>query len=85
MDVPHHAAVSETVEAARLWSPARSGGGFLNAALRRVSESESPARALSPLALWPDWLAGRELAPRVADPRCWRGACAPGRVSLVVV
>lgn len=59
MDVPHHAAVSETVEAARLWPPARSGGGFLNAALRRVSESESPAEAMSPLALWPDWLAGQ--------------------------
>ena len=59
MDVPPHAAVSETVEAARLWSPARSGGGFVNAALRRVSESESPARSLSPLALWPDWLASR--------------------------
>ncbi|MFN3609497.1 MAG: transcription antitermination factor NusB [Hyphomonas sp.] len=59
MDVPPHAAVSETVEAARLWSPARSGGGFVNAALRRVSESESPAHTLSPLVLWPDWLAGR--------------------------
>lgn len=59
MDVPHHAAVSETVEAARLWSPARSGGGFLNAALRRVTESESPAHTISPLVLWPDWLAGR--------------------------
>ena len=59
MDVPHHAAVSETVEAARLWSPARSGGGFLNAALRRVTESESPAATISPLVLWPDWLAGR--------------------------
>ena len=59
MDVPPHAAVSETVEAARLWSPARSGGGFLNAALRRVSETASPATSISPLALWPDWLAGR--------------------------
>lgn len=59
MDVAPHAAVSETVEAARLWSPARSGGGFLNAALRRVSESDSPEHRLSPLALWPDWLAGQ--------------------------
>lgn len=57
MDVAPHAAVSETVEAARLWPPARSGGGFLNAALRRVSEADSPATTLSPLALWPDWLA----------------------------
>lgn len=57
MDVPPHAAVSETVEAARVWPPARSGGSFLNAALRRVSETPSPAGRMSPLALWPDWLA----------------------------
>ncbi|MBY9066104.1 rRNA methyltransferase [Hyphomonas sp. WL0036] len=57
MDVPPHAAVSETVEAARMWAPARSGGSFLNAALRRVSERPSPAETLSPLALWPEWLA----------------------------
>lgn len=57
MDVPPHAAVSETVEAARLWPPARSGGSFLNAALRRVSETPSPAGRMSALALWPDWLA----------------------------
>lgn len=56
MDVPPHAAVSETVEAARQWGPARSGGSFLNAALRRVSEHDSPAATMSPLALWPDWL-----------------------------
>lgn len=73
MDVPPHAAVSETVEAARLWPPARSGGSFLNAALRRVSENPSPAKTLSPLALWPDWLAttletayGRDRAERLA-------------------
>ncbi|MFN4024582.1 MAG: RsmB/NOP family class I SAM-dependent RNA methyltransferase [Hyphomonas sp.] len=73
MDVPAHAAVSETVEAARQWPPARSGGSFLNAALRRVSETPSPALTMSPLALWPDWLAarlgsayGREAAERLA-------------------
>lgn len=73
MDVPAHAAVSETVEATRLWHPARSGGSFLNAALRRVSETASPAASLSALALWPDWLAarlgsayGREAAERLA-------------------
>ena len=59
MDVPPHAAVSETVEAARKWGPARSGGSFLNAALRRVSETPSPEETMSPLALWPDWLADK--------------------------
>lgn len=56
MDVAPHAAVSETVDAARLWSGARSGGSFLNAALRRVSETPSPATTLPPEDIWPDWL-----------------------------
>lgn len=62
MDVPAHAAVSETVEAARLWHPARSGGSFLNAVLRRASETHPREAALSPLTLWPDWLAQRMTA-----------------------
>lgn len=62
MDVPAHAAVSETVEAARLWHPARSGGSFLNAVLRRASETHPREAGLSPLALWPDWLAQRMTA-----------------------
>lgn len=56
MDVAPHAAVSETVDAARLWPGARSGGSFLNAALRRVSETPSPAASLAPEDIWPDWL-----------------------------
>jgi len=36
------------------------------------------------LDLRPDWLAGRELASRVADPRCWRDNCIPGKASLAV-
>ncbi|MFN7056448.1 RsmB/NOP family class I SAM-dependent RNA methyltransferase [Hyphomonas sp.] len=59
MDVAPHAAVSETVEAARLWHPARSGGSFLNAVLRRVSETASPAGRMDTAAIWPDWLAAR--------------------------
>ncbi|MFN3313506.1 MAG: RsmB/NOP family class I SAM-dependent RNA methyltransferase [Hyphomonas sp.] len=62
MDVPAHAAVSETVEAARLWHPARSGGSFLNAVLRRASETHPSEAAFSPLALWPDWLSQRMTA-----------------------
>lgn len=56
MDVAPHAAVSETVDAARLWSGARSGGSFLNAALRRVSETPSPGAYMPPEDIWPDWL-----------------------------
>ncbi|MFN7180819.1 RsmB/NOP family class I SAM-dependent RNA methyltransferase [Hyphomonas sp.] len=56
MEVAPHAAVSETVDAARLWPGARSGGSFLNAALRRVSETSSPAASLNPEDIWPDWL-----------------------------
>jgi 16S rRNA (cytosine967-C5)-methyltransferase len=57
MGTPAHAAVSQTVEAARAWPDARAGGAFINAVLRRVAEKragvfEGPARAL-----WPDWLA----------------------------
>jgi 16S rRNA (cytosine967-C5)-methyltransferase len=59
MDVAPHAAVSETVEAARLWKPARSGGSFLNAVLRRISETAWPAGQMDPAAIWPDWLTAR--------------------------
>jgi 16S rRNA (cytosine967-C5)-methyltransferase len=57
MDVAPHAAVNATVDAARLSRGSRSGGSFLNAALRRVSETASPATTHAPEALWPDWLA----------------------------
>lgn len=56
MDVAPHAAVSETVEAARLWPGARPGGSFLNAALRRASETPSPNGSMPPEDIWPDWL-----------------------------
>lgn len=59
LDTPAHAAVSETVEAARLWPAARSGGSFLNAVLRRISENPQEWQKMSPLALWPDWLSRR--------------------------
>lgn len=57
MDVPEHAAVSETVEAARLWPEARSGGGFVNAVLRRAAAERPDLDALPVTAIWPAWLA----------------------------
>lgn len=57
MDVPEHAAVSETVEAAKDWQDARSGGAFLNAVLRRAAAERPDLDALPLTAIWPDWLA----------------------------
>ena len=57
MDVPEHAAVSETVEAAKDWPDARSGGAFLNAVLRRAAADRPDLDALPLTAIWPDWLA----------------------------
>lgn len=57
MDVPEHAAVSATVEAAKDWPDARSGGAFLNAVLRRAAAERPDLDALPLTAIWPDWLA----------------------------
>ncbi len=59
LEVPGHAAVSATVEAARRWPEASRGGGFLNAVLRRAErEGEAFANA-PPSSVWPDWLAAK--------------------------
>lgn len=57
LDTPEHAAVSETVEAAKDWPEARSGGAFLNAVLRRAAAERPDLDALPATAIWPDWLA----------------------------
>ncbi len=56
LGVAPHAAVNATVDAARLTRGARSGGSFLNAALRRVSEAPTPESQLPPENIWPEWL-----------------------------
>jgi len=56
MDTPPHAAVGETVEAAKTWPEARSGGAFLNAILRRADRERPDFSAMSPVTIWPDWL-----------------------------
>ncbi len=73
MSVPPHAAVGATVAAARLWQPARSGGGFVNAGLRRASE-RAPPDELPVEEIWPDWLRhafagalGHEAARQLAE------------------
>jgi len=57
LDVAPHAAVNATVDAARLSRGSRSGGSFLNAALRRVSEAAPPGETLAAEGIWPAWLA----------------------------
>lgn len=56
MDTPPHAAVGETVEAAKAWPEARSGGAFLNAVLRRADRERPDFAAMSSVTIWPDWL-----------------------------
>ncbi len=54
MDVAPHAAVRETVEAARHWTDARQAGSFLNAVLRRVSEARPASLDGPALTIWPE-------------------------------
>ena len=70
LETPPHAAVSQTVEAAKDWPEARSGGSFLNAVLRRAAETDPGLDAMPATAIWPDWLARRfaeDLGPDAAE------------------
>ena len=67
LDTPAHAAVSETVEAAKGWPDARSGGSFLNAVLRRAADTDPGLDAMSAISVWPDWLADRFAADLGAE------------------
>jgi 16S rRNA (cytosine967-C5)-methyltransferase len=71
MDVPEHAAVSETVEAAKDWPDARSGGAFLNAVLRRAAAERPDLDALpSPRSGRTGWpLPSRTASGVTAPPR----------------
>lgn len=59
MGVAAHAGVSETVEAARQWPPARKGGGLVNAVLRRATREIDLFANAPPTTVWPDWIAAR--------------------------
>ena len=67
LETPAHAAVSETVEAAKDWPDARSGGSFLNAVLRRAADTDPGLDAMPAPSVWPDWLADRFAADLGAD------------------
>lgn len=56
MNTSPHAAVGETVEAAKAWPEARSGGAFLNAVLRRADRERPDFTAMPPQGVWPEWL-----------------------------
>jgi len=56
MDTAAHAAVGETVAAAKLWPRARKAAGFLNAVLRKAAENREAFDASPALDTWPDWL-----------------------------
>ena len=56
LDTPAHAAVGETVAAAKSWTDARNASGLINAVLRRASELDAPLDELDPRSIWPDWL-----------------------------
>lgn len=57
MNTEPHAAVSATVDAAKGWPDAAPGAGFLNAVLRRATREPLDFETISPLKIWPGWLA----------------------------
>ena len=56
LGTPPHAAVAETVAAARTTPETGRASGLINAVLRRASELEAPLDELPPDAIWPKWL-----------------------------
>ncbi len=56
LGTPVHAAVGETVAAAKAWDKARRGAGFLNAVLRKAAASPDPLANIPAEEAWPDWL-----------------------------
>ncbi|MEM8633782.1 MAG: RsmB/NOP family class I SAM-dependent RNA methyltransferase [Pseudomonadota bacterium] len=55
LDTPVHAAVGETVEAAKSWPQARRASGFLNAVLRKLPAEKPRFDELPAKTIWPDW------------------------------
>jgi len=56
MGTPAHAVVSETVNAAKAWEPAKNAAGFLNAVMRKVAHDRAAFDAAPAMTVWPDWL-----------------------------
>lgn len=56
MESAAHAAVGETVAAAKEWPGARRAAGFVNAVLRKASENRAAFDETPAEAIWPVWL-----------------------------
>jgi len=55
LDTPPHAAVGETVAAAKAWHQTRKACGLVNAVLRRAADDRTAFDAAPPETVWPDW------------------------------
>ncbi|MCI4645087.1 MAG: methyltransferase domain-containing protein [Hyphomonadaceae bacterium] len=56
LDAPVHAAVGETVAAAKAEPGSARAAGLINAVLRRMSEDPARLDGVSATRIWPDWL-----------------------------
>lgn len=56
LGTPVHAAVGETVAAAKSWDKARRGAGFLNAVLRKAAANPDALAHIPADQAWPNWL-----------------------------
>lgn len=94
MGTPDHAAVSETVTAAKMWPRARKSAGFLNAVLRKVAADRTAFDAAGVTSVWPDWLQkamieglGEETATAMASLQTREPSlhlsCKPGHIANV--
>ena len=67
LDAPVHAAVGETVAAAKADPASARAGGLVNAVLRRASEAREAFEDAPVEAVWPDWLWARMTADLGAE------------------
>ena len=67
LEAPVHAAVGETVAAAKADPASGRAGGLVNAVLRRASEAREAFDATPVEGVWPDWLWARMTADLGAD------------------
>lgn len=56
LDTPNHAAVGETVEAAKNWGKAGRATGLINAVLRKLGGAGHLFKDAEDTQIWPDWL-----------------------------
>ncbi|MEO1567758.1 MAG: transcription antitermination factor NusB [Pseudomonadota bacterium] len=56
LDTPGHAAVGETVAAAKAWPVTQPASGLVNAVLRRAIDARANFDAVAAMGAWPGWL-----------------------------